>query len=105
MSNIKVPLFGSSPPKAEVIKYPSVHEQLDGIIFAVCATGTSSRDSLLSWIRQLEQNGNPDLGTIPVVFKIKSPPLTTEEEQTVESIGEEQSRIDDTSERKRLDSA
>lgn len=52
--------------------YPSVHEQEDGIIFALCATGTSSKDSLLSWIRHLEKDGNPALGSIPVVFTLKS---------------------------------
>lgn len=52
--------------------YPSVHEQEDGIIFSLCATGTSSKDSLLSWIRHLEKDGNPALGSIPVVFTLKS---------------------------------
>lgn len=72
VSNIKVPLFKIVPPKKELIKYPSVHEQEDGIIFAVCATGTSSKDSLLSWIRHLEKDGNPALGSTPVVFTLKS---------------------------------
>ena len=31
-----------------------MHEQEDGTILAVCATGSSSRDSLLSWVRKLE---------------------------------------------------
>lgn len=57
----------------KIIKKPSVHEQEDGTILAVCATGSSSRDALLSWIRLLEQNGNPALGKIPVIFSMKSP--------------------------------
>lgn len=60
------------PPKKEVIVYPSVHEQEDGIIFALCATGTSGKDSLLSWIRHLEKDGYPALGSIPVVFTLRS---------------------------------
>ena len=34
--------------------------QVDGAIIACCATGTSTRDSLLSWIRFLQRD-NPDL--------------------------------------------
>ncbi|KAM3964390.1 evolutionarily conserved signaling intermediate in Toll pathway, mitochondrial-like, partial [Aphomia sociella] len=51
----------------------TVHEQDDGTIVSVCATGTSSRDSLLSWIRLLEQNGNPSLSNIPVIFTLTAP--------------------------------
>ncbi|XP_069684979.1 evolutionarily conserved signaling intermediate in Toll pathway, mitochondrial isoform X1 [Periplaneta americana] len=57
----------------ELMKPPSVHEQEDGTIFAVCATGTSSRDSLLSWIRCLEADGNTALAEIPILFTLKSP--------------------------------
>uniref|UniRef100_A0A1B6C3D7 Evolutionarily conserved signaling intermediate in Toll pathway, mitochondrial n=1 Tax=Clastoptera arizonana TaxID=38151 RepID=A0A1B6C3D7_9HEMI len=64
------PLF--SPPEENVVTKESVHEQEDGTIFAVCATGSSSRDSLLSWIRLLEKE-NPSLGEIPVLFTLKSP--------------------------------
>lgn len=56
-----------------LIVKPSVHQQEDGTILAVCATGTSSRDALLSWIRLLEKNGNPDLEHIPVIFSLKAP--------------------------------
>lgn len=56
-----------------VVPKPSVHEQNDGIILGVCATGSSSRDSLLSWIRLLEKNGNPALEHIPVIFSLKAP--------------------------------
>lgn len=56
-----------------LVRQPSVHEQEDGTIFAMCATGTSSRDSLLSWIRSLEIDGNPALAEIPVLFTSKSP--------------------------------
>ncbi|KAF9424096.1 hypothetical protein HW555_000805 [Spodoptera exigua] len=52
----------------------TVHEQDDGTIVSVCATGTSSRDSLLSWIRLLEKNGNPLLSSIPVIFTLTAPP-------------------------------
>nr|CAD7416254.1 unnamed protein product [Timema poppensis] len=64
---------------------PTVHEQDDGTILAMCATGTSSRDSLLSWVRLLERDGNPALGHVPVLFKLQSPLgelATLEEDQT-----------------------
>jgi signaling intermediate in Toll pathway protein len=50
----------------------SVHEQDDGTVFAICCTGTSTKDSLLSWIRLLEKDGNKDLASIPVLFKFRS---------------------------------
>ena len=53
-------------------KVRSVHQQDDGTIFAICATGTSTKDSLLSWIRLLEANGNPALSEIPVLFRFHS---------------------------------
>ena len=45
--------------------------------------GTSSRDSLLSWIRFLQRD-NPDLENIPILFTLHSPlgpvvPLSEEE--------------------------
>uniref|UniRef100_A0A2P2I4Q4 Evolutionarily conserved signaling intermediate in Toll pathway, mitochondrial n=1 Tax=Hirondellea gigas TaxID=1518452 RepID=A0A2P2I4Q4_9CRUS len=59
---------------------PSVHEQEDGTILAICVTGTSSRDSLLSWVRLLCHT-NPKLGQgLPVVFL---QPLSLDSEITV----------------------
>ncbi|XP_001607437.2 evolutionarily conserved signaling intermediate in Toll pathway, mitochondrial [Nasonia vitripennis] len=55
---------------SEVILPPTVHEQEDGTIFANCCTGTSSKDSLLSWIRCLQKD-NPVLAEIPIVFTLR----------------------------------
>ncbi|KAL7290258.1 hypothetical protein TKK_0015960 [Trichogramma kaykai] len=55
----------------EVILPPSVHEQFDGTFFAVCATGMSTKDSLLSWIRCLQKD-NPILGDIPIIFTLRN---------------------------------
>lgn len=65
------------------VKSNSVHEQDDGTVLSVCATGTSSRDSLLSWVRLLEKNDNPLLSTLPVIFTLVAPPtdLSTQETQ------------------------
>lgn len=69
-----MPFFGTAMPRRKnaIGKNRSVHQQEDGTIFAICATGTSTKDSLLSWIRLLESNGNPILGEIPVLFRFSS---------------------------------
>ncbi|XP_030376546.1 evolutionarily conserved signaling intermediate in Toll pathway, mitochondrial [Scaptodrosophila lebanonensis] len=74
VTNIEVPFFGRPPPRRhnQLGKVRSVHQQEDGTIFAICATGTSTKDSLLSWIRLLEANGNAALGGIPVLFRFTS---------------------------------
>lgn len=72
VKNIKIPFFGAPPVEKRVALKRSVHQQDDGTIFSICATGTSSKDSLLSWIRYLEKNGNPELSSIPILFKFKS---------------------------------
>lgn len=74
VSQIRVPFFGTAMPRRKnaISKNRSVHQQEDGTIFAICATGTSTKDSLLSWIRLLESNGNPILGEIPVLFRFSS---------------------------------
>ncbi|CAB3224235.1 unnamed protein product [Arctia plantaginis] len=60
-------------PKLPAVRHTTVHEQDNGTIVAICATGTSSRDSLLSWIRLLEKYDNPVLRNIPVIFTLTSP--------------------------------
>ncbi|KMQ97209.1 evolutionarily conserved signaling intermediate in toll mitochondrial [Lasius niger] len=77
VSDIKIPFWD----KKEIIPAPTVHEQDDGTYFAMCATGTSTKDSLLSWIRCLQKQ-NPILNVIPVVFKVSS---FTKEQQYIET--------------------
>lgn len=72
VSHLKVPFFGKPITDVQVAKKRSVHQQNDGTIFAICATGTSTKDSLLSWVRLLEANGNPVLGEIPILFKFRT---------------------------------
>ena len=93
MADIRVWTMGQHSPD-DLIKMPSIHEQAsrrkkefikkyglvnfafhlqeDGTIFGCCATGTSSKDSLLSWVRFLQRE-NPDLQDIPIVFSLTSP--------------------------------
>lgn len=73
VSHIDVPFFGFSKPKSKVALKRTVHEQDDGIIYAICCTGVSTKDSLLSWVRLLEKDGNPNLANLAVLFKFKSP--------------------------------
>lgn len=75
VSDIDIPIFslGRMKPQAnKVAIMRSVHEQKDGTIYAICCIGLSSKDSLLSWIRLLEKNGNPCLANLAVLFKFRS---------------------------------
>jgi signaling intermediate in Toll pathway protein len=69
VTNLETPFDESA---LQHVTQRSVHEQTEGTILAMAATGTSSRDSLLSWVRFLQQT-NPALGTIPVLFSLTSP--------------------------------
>ncbi|XP_050421189.1 evolutionarily conserved signaling intermediate in Toll pathway, mitochondrial [Adelges cooleyi] len=74
ISSFKVPFFDKKKETSNKIKLKhTVHEQEDGTILAVCASGTSSKNSLLSWIRFLEKDGNPKLAKLPILFMSKSP--------------------------------
>ena len=72
LSAISKWMMGDKSKAGTVVREPSVHEQEDGTILAVAATGTSSRDSLLSWIRVLEQT-NPNIANMAVLFTLTSP--------------------------------
>ena len=51
---------------------PSVHEQADGTVLGMCITGSSSKDSLVSWMKALQAT-NPKLADIPILFLLRSP--------------------------------
>ncbi|XP_053698085.1 evolutionarily conserved signaling intermediate in Toll pathway, mitochondrial [Sabethes cyaneus] len=75
---ITIPFLGigmtyATAPARKLALKRSVHEQEDGTIFAICCTGSSTKDSLLSWVRLLEKHGNPCLEHLPVLFKFSSP--------------------------------
>ncbi|XP_055534075.1 evolutionarily conserved signaling intermediate in Toll pathway, mitochondrial [Wyeomyia smithii] len=75
---ISLPFLGigmthAATPASKIALKRSIHEQEDGTIFAICCTGTSTKDSLLSWVRLLEKHGNPCLEHLPVLFKFSSP--------------------------------
>lgn len=87
VENIKASYFVYKPPVKSIVKVASVHEQENGVIYALCATGTSSKDSLLSWIRHLEIDGNPVIANLSIVFTLKS---ETREVATVENVEKRQ---------------
>lgn len=51
----------------------SVHELSDGNVYALCCTGTGSKNSLYSWTKLLEKNGNL-LKKFLIVFRDKQKP-------------------------------
>lgn len=75
VSNLKFDLFGGSNKTGAIAATQNLHKQSDGTIIALCCTGTSSRDSLLSWIRILEHL-DPNLKKLKVIFKLKAPSPT-----------------------------
>ncbi|CAG0890728.1 unnamed protein product [Cyprideis torosa] len=72
VTSIFEPSTGKPTVEKAIIAPTSVHCQDDGIILGICATGTSSKDSLLSWVR-LMQRSIPRLGEVPVLFTFRSP--------------------------------
>ena len=64
-------VFEEESPKVIAVP-PSIHEQADGTVLGMCITGTSSKDSLTTWIRLLEKT-NPKLPQIPVIFRLRTP--------------------------------
>ncbi|CAG2111696.1 unnamed protein product [Medioppia subpectinata] len=67
VSSIPLSTFGKEDRDQVLAPKKIIHLQDDGIILAIAATGTSSRDSLLSWIRLLQAT-NPKLKKLSVVF-------------------------------------
>ena len=66
-------IFSEKYTETQLETLATVHEQEDGVILACCATGTSSRDSVVSWVKFLEE-ANPRLGKdISVLFTLRSP--------------------------------
>lgn len=61
-----------------------LHIENDGKYLALCITGTSSRDSLLSWIRLLELT-NENLKNVQIIFTLKT---MTSEIQTINETAE-----------------
>lgn len=64
--------FGGVKQEEALAPNKSLHVQDDGTVLALCCTGTSSRDSLLSWIRILTIT-NPKLKALNVIFTLTSP--------------------------------
>lgn len=92
-TQIPINIYGKPKDKA-LAQQKDIHKQIDGIVLGICATGTSSRDSLLSWIRILER-ANPNLKNLQVIFTLKAP---TSSLQTINESVVSQEQQDKTSE-------
>ena len=82
VSSIPLSTFGKEDKDRVLSPTKNLHIQDDGKILALCATGTSSRDSALSWVRIL-QSSNPKLKSLPVVFTNKGAPPSDKTEVIV----------------------
>lgn len=67
VSNIPLSTFGALQLKEVLDPYRKLHQQDDGTILACAATGTSSQDSLVAWLKLLERE-RPLLKNIPVII-------------------------------------
>ncbi|XP_033755411.1 evolutionarily conserved signaling intermediate in Toll pathway, mitochondrial-like [Pecten maximus] len=65
------PYFTENETDQAILVPPSIHSQDDGTVMATCITGSSSRDSVVTWIRYLQKT-NPKLENIPILFSIKT---------------------------------
>lgn len=65
-------LFWESEDATSMVPRRSVHEQDDGTVLAMTVTSSATKDSLVTWIRCLQQH-NPVLEQIPVVFRLRTP--------------------------------
>ncbi|KAL8603686.1 hypothetical protein ACOMHN_017183 [Nucella lapillus] len=63
--------FWDEEEGGHLVPQRSVHEQDDGTVLAMAITGTGTKDSLVTWIRCLQQ-ANPALEHIPVVFRLRT---------------------------------
>lgn len=67
VSNIPLATFGNLDKEDAIDPARKLHVQDDGTILAVVATGTSSQESLMTFVRILERE-NPHLRSIPVII-------------------------------------
>jgi evolutionarily conserved signaling intermediate in Toll pathway len=56
--------------RKKLISAPSIHQQPDGTVLGLCATGTQSKESLVTWVSLLERR-SPALAKIPVLFRLR----------------------------------
>lgn len=70
-NRLKVKFYGKTLQE-KLEELDRVHEVDDGHILSIAFTGTSSHDSVLSWLKLLQQR-NPNLKDINVVFKLDKP--------------------------------
>lgn len=82
-NTVKMSFYGK-PIHEKLSERANAHHVGDGHILAIGMTGTSSHDSILSWLKILEKK-NPRLQKLNVLFKIERP--------TMELINTDQERL------------
>lgn len=79
-NKLKMQFFGK-PIKEKLEEINSINQVGDGHILGMAITGTSSHDSVLSWLKLMQQR-NPNLKNINIVFKLKRPVSEIVEQQS-----------------------
>lgn len=97
-NTLKMKFFGK-PIKEKLVESHEKHYVDGSYVLAVGATGTSSQDSLLSWLKIMEER-NPKLGKLNVVFKMSrsSPEMVQYQEggqRAARSDGDGDQNVDD----------
>ncbi|KAK3089112.1 hypothetical protein FSP39_000916 [Pinctada imbricata] len=64
--------FFAAEEQTAIVPEKSIHEQEDGTILSMCITGSPSQNTLVTWLRCL-QDTNPNLENVAVVFKLQEP--------------------------------
>lgn len=82
VSDIPLAIFGSTEKSKALDPMRQVHIEDDGIVLSIVATGTSSQESLVTFIKMLEKD-NPSLKSIPIV--ISSPEQQTSQHKATTS--------------------
>lgn len=75
MRNLPLYTWGGISKEEHLQNMRKVHHTNEGIILSLISTGTSSPDSLLSWVRIMQYH-LPKLKDLPIVFQLKSPEKT-----------------------------
>ncbi|XP_074593475.1 evolutionarily conserved signaling intermediate in Toll pathway, mitochondrial [Brevipalpus obovatus] len=71
MRNMPLFTYGGISKKQHLEKMRKMHINEQGVILSLIATGTSTRDSLLSWIRIMQHHW-PKLNELPIVIQMKN---------------------------------
>lgn len=78
LRNLPLYTYGGISKEEHLKKQRELHYANEGIILSMIATGTSTPDSLLSWVRIMQYH-LPKLKELSIVFQLKRPETTVYE--------------------------